>query len=327
MSRVFAVVTAQNRNMDTGFRSNSMRKQKQRAWWTSALFAWRAQRAYLTLNKGGRKRLLHNSFNRNRFKVRIMQQIKSVTANLCAPYMVRGAVVLTMALLLPASTMMAKDKITFTTEEYPPYNYIEYGTYKGASYEQVALIMQDADIDYTVDLMPWARAYAMAQSEPMTCVFTTAHTPERNALFKWVEPLSHERNIMASKTGSNIHAHTIEEARNYRVGTQRDDYTQAFLEKNGFQKIDLASSLNLTLKKLESGRIDLIPLSERFFHELVEHGTPLEQQFVLTEQTFSLACNLSVPDTLIAKMQANLNKLIANGQQHTILVKYGLVQP
>lgn len=228
------------------------------------------------------------------------------------------------AVLLPATMAMAQDKIIFTTEDYPPYNFLSNGVYKGVGYDQVMLIMKEIGVDYTVELMPWARAYAMAQSEAMTCVFTTAHTPERDHLFKWVEPIGHDRNIMTGKKGSDVHAENIEQARNYRVGTQRDDYTEAFLKKNGFEKIDLAASLDLTLKKLESGRIDLIPLSEKFYYDLVDSGKPLEMKFVLTEQIFAIACNTSVPDTLIAKMQASLNKLIADGRQKAIFKQYGM---
>lgn len=224
-----------------------------------------------------------------------------------------------------AEPTVAQDKITFTTEDYPPYNFRVNGVYKGAGYDQVVLIMKEAGIDYTVELMPWARAYALAQSEPNTCVFTTAHTPERDTLFKWVEPLSKDRNVMTAKVGSGVQADNIEQARQYRVGTQRDDYTQAFLEKNGFQKIDLASSMDLTLKKLESGRIDLTPISERFIHELIERGHPLEQKFTLTQQIFSIACNHSVPDEVIAKMQASLTRLIANGEQKRIFKQYGMM--
>ncbi|HBF30757.1 MAG TPA: ABC transporter substrate-binding protein [Rhizobium sp.] len=225
---------------------------------------------------------------------------------------------------LSVQAALAQDTIIFTTEDYPPYNFTENGIYKGVGYDQVMMIMKDIGIEYTVELMPWARAYAMAQSDSMTCVFTTAHTPERDQQFKWVEPLGHDRNIMTSKADANIHVTNIEQARNYRVGTQRDDYTQVFLEKNGFQKIDLAASLDLTLKKLESGRIDLVPISEKFFYDLVAEGHPLAEQFILTEQTFALACNKSVPDTLITKMQASLDKLIADGRQKAIFKQYGM---
>jgi polar amino acid transport system substrate-binding protein len=225
----------------------------------------------------------------------------------------------------PLTTARAEDTIAFTTEDYPPYNFVRNGAYKGVGYDQIMLIMKDTGIQYTVELMPWARAYAMAQTDSATCVFSTAHTPERDALFKWVEPLGLDRSILTAKAGSGVHVENLEQARRYRIGTQRDDYTEAFLRQNGFKDIDLASSLDLTLKKLESGRIDLLPLSEKFFHDLVGRGHPLAQQFVLTQQTFALACSPSVPDALIAKMQTSLNKLIANGQQQAIFKHYGLM--
>lgn len=253
---------------------------------------------------------------------RVSDLVKRLTSCMCRR-IVRNLMVAT-AMIMPATMAMAQDKIIFTTEDYPPYNFISNGVYKGVGYDQILIIMQDSGLDYSIELMPWARAYAMAQSEAMTCVFTTAHTSERDHLFKWVEPIGHDRNIMTSKKGSNVQADTIEQARKYRVGTQRDDYTEAFLQKNGFEKIDLASSLDLTLKKLESGRIDLIPLSEKFFYDLVDQGHPLEERFILTEQTFAIACNPSVPDALIAKMQASLDKLIADGRQKAIFKQYGM---
>lgn len=251
----------------------------------------------------------------------------SMLADLAANFKLRNAwlILLFASLFAGVSTARAEDSITFTTEDYPPYNFVENGVYKGVGYDQMVLIMKDTGIHYTVELMPWARAYAMAQLNTPTCVFSTAHTQERDALFKWVEPLGLDRNIMVAKAGSGVHVNNLDQARRYRVGTQRDDYTQAFLEKNGFKEIDLASSLDLTLKKLEIGRIDLIPLSEKFFHDLVGRGHPLEQQFVMTQQIFALACSKSVPDSQIAKMQASLNRLIANGQQQAIFKYYGLM--
>ncbi|MCM2291222.1 ABC transporter substrate-binding protein [Allorhizobium sp. BGMRC 0089] len=228
--------------------------------------------------------------------------------------------------LLAHETVRAEDRIQFTTEDYPPYNFMDAGTPKGAGYDQVKLLMEGIPADYTIEMMPWARAYALAQSDPQTCVFTTAHIPERDALFKWIEPLAFDRNIVMSRADWPHQIHSIKEARQYSIGTQRNDFTQNFLERNGFTDIDLAANLELTIHKLESGRIDLMPISEKFYQKLVKEGHPVKQQFVLTEQKFAIACNKDVPDRLIEKMQANLNRLIANGTQAKIFKTYGLMQ-
>ncbi|MCM2438360.1 ABC transporter substrate-binding protein [Agrobacterium vitis] len=231
------------------------------------------------------------------------------------------------ALVFMSAVAMAQNSIVFTTEDYPPYNFRENGVDKGVGYEQVVLIMKELSIPYTIEMMPWARAIAMAETETMTCVFTAAHIPEREGRFKWVEPLAIDRNIIMSSKQSGIQVRNVEEARKYIVGTQRDDYTQALLERQGFPRIDLAANLDLTIKKLESGRIDLMPVSEKFYHKLVEEGHPLEQQFVLTEQKFAIACNKDMPDTLVAQMQKALDRLIADGTQARISLQYGLLQP
>ncbi|MGV8938884.1 MAG: substrate-binding periplasmic protein [Allorhizobium sp.] len=214
--------------------------------------------------------------------------------------------------------------IVFTTEDYPPYNFREGTGYSGVGYEQVIAIMQGLDTEYTVDMMPWARAIALAETSPMHCVFTTAHIAEREGRFKWVEPLAIDRNVMISSQASGIKVRNIAEARRYTVGTQRDDYTQALLERNGFPKIDLATDLNLTLKKLLSGRIDLMPISEKYYYELRQQGNPLESQFILSEQKFSVACNRDFPDDILSQMQAGLDRLIKDGTQAALLKKYDM---
>lgn len=228
------------------------------------------------------------------------------------------------ACLLFGSVAQAED-LRLVTEEYPPFSFREDGKYKGASIDQVDILMKQAGLDYTIDMMPWARALTLAEKEPMYCVFTTAHNEERDPHFKWVEPLLAGRTLLIRKAGAKIDPHTIDEAKQYLVGTQRDDFTADLLKKHGFEKLDLASDFNLTLKKLMLGRIDLMPISEDYYGKLRNEGVRIESTMVLSEQIYSIACNKSVPDADIAKMQAALDKLIADGTQAALLKKYGLV--
>lgn len=232
--------------------------------------------------------------------------------------------VLAIMLSLAAAPVAAAEVVRFTTEDYPPYNFRAGSEIRGAGYDQVLLMMEAIKVPYTIEMMPWARAIALAESEPMHCVFTAAHIPERDKRFKWVEPIAVGRNFMVSHKNSGIKVANIEEAKRYIVGTQRNDYTQTILENEGFPKIDLATDLKLTLKKLQSKRIDLMPISEQHYIELQEKGEKLEAQFVFSEQKFAIACNASFPDELLARMQGALDKLIADGTQAEIFDTYNL---
>jgi len=226
-------------------------------------------------------------------------------------------------LALTASTHAIAAGVTLATEEYPPFSYRDGKAIKGASVEQVEKVMKDAGIDYTIEMMPWARAYTLAQTTPMSCVFTTAHNAKRDPMFKWVEPLLVDRNILIARTGSGVAAKDLDEAKKYTVGTQREDYTEMTLKENGFTKLDIATDFNATLRKLLNGRIDMMPISEIYFGKL-KAEQPLEKVTVLSTQPMGIACEKNFPSDLLARMQAALDKLIVDGTQKTIFIKYGL---
>ena len=224
---------------------------------------------------------------------------------------------------LSASTHAIAAGVTLATEEYPPFSYRDGKAIKGASVEQVEKVMKDAGIDYKIEMMPWARAYTLAKTTPMSCVFTTAHNAKRDPMFKWVEPLLVDRNILVARTGSGVAAKDLDEAKKYTVGTQREDYTEMTLKENGFTKLDVATDFNATLRKLLNGRIDMMPISEIYFGKL-KAEQPLEKVTVLSTQPMGIACEKNFPSDLLARMQAALDKLIVDGTQKTIFIKYGL---
>lgn len=236
------------------------------------------------------------------------------------PLLVIATSLFSLTLFSPARA----DTVHFTTEEYPPFNYRDGKTVVGATTEQVRKVMADIGVDYTITIMPWARAYNQALADPMTCVFATAHNEERNALFKWVQPLLVDRSILIKHSGSAVAASTIDEARKYLVGTWREDYTETILRRNNFLRIDIGSDFKASLKKLMSDRIDLMPISEFYFDKLKADGNAVEKVTVLSQQPMGIACQRDFPTDLLNKMQTALNALIANGTQKQIFLKYGL---
>lgn len=216
------------------------------------------------------------------------------------------------------------EPLKLLTEEYPPYNFTSNGVIAGASVEQVHAMMDAINAPFTLEILPWARAFALAEGEPDTCVFTTGHDDERDKRFKWVEPLLIDRMVMVRKAGSGIDPKTIEAAKRFTIGTQRDDFSYSFLTANDFPKIDLAADLEATLKKLVNNRIDLMMTSEKTFEAMKAEGKAVEPALLLGGKRYGLACNLATPDDLIARMQGALDKLVADGTQERIFLKHGL---
>lgn len=230
-----------------------------------------------------------------------------------------------LALMMLAVAMPAlAERLYISTEEYPPYNFRDIdGHPTGVYMDQLKIILERADIDYEATILPWARALALAEAEPMHCVVAAARTAEREHRFKWVSPIHTDRNILVARSSAHLNIKTLEDAKAYTVGTQRTDYTEAVLESLGFPRIDLSADFDKTLAKLNAGRIDLMPMSESALKTLPP-GEFVEV-IALTHQTLGMACHTSVPDGMIRKMQSILDDLIADGSQRRIYEKYGLV--
>ncbi|KAA3513333.1 substrate-binding periplasmic protein [Agrobacterium rosae] len=219
---------------------------------------------------------------------------------------------------------VSAERLFISTEEYPPYNFRDTdGQPSGVYMDQLKIIFQRTDIDYEATILPWARALALAETKPMHCVVAAARTPGRENQFKWVSPIHTDRNVLVARSGTHMDIKTLDDAKAYTIGTQRTDYTEAILRSLGFPRIDLSADFDKTLSKLTAGRIDLMPMSESAL-KTMPPGNFVEV-VTLSHQILGMACNRSVPNALISKMQHALDDLIADGSQRRIYEKYGLV--
>lgn len=225
--------------------------------------------------------------------------------------------------LAPLSQAVA-DTLHFVTEEYAPFNYTKDGKITGIAVDQVEKVAKAAGIDYTLEIMPWARAFAMAENQPNTCVFTTGYNRERAERFVWVNPLLKDQMVLLKRKGDAYDGLTIVAARELKVGSQRGDFAVEALELLGFKNIDLAADIDITLRKLVSGRIDLMPTSIKTYKKLIKDGYPVEKAMLMAGQVYGLACNRQTPLGLIKGLQAELDKLIVSGEQDRIFTAYGL---
>lgn len=233
------------------------------------------------------------------------------------------ALAATLALL--SHQAAAEEPVAFTTEPYPPLSYqTPDGTQAGVNIDEVAAIMKRAGLSYSIEILPWARALAMAETGHRTCVFSTARTTEREARFKWVSPLSIGVNVLVRRSSSNINPKTLDEAKTFIVGTHRKDYTEDVLRQHGFPKIDISADFDTTLRKLMEGRVDLMPMPRNIFLKLQSQGYQIEKSVILSSQQFGIACNLDTPDDVIARMQAALDTVVADGTEDAIRTRYGV---
>ncbi len=182
------------------------------------------------------------------------------------PLQNKKRVLLVLLLWLSPVSAMAEARWTIVTEELPPYNFLQNTLVHGISADILLLLMEKAKISMNredIQLLPWPRAYSMVQNKPGSMLFSTARTPQREKLFKWVGPITDLTIGLIALKKNAIELQSIQDLGKYRIGTIRDGAPEQLVLKTGIEEKDLdrITSPESNIKKLQAGRIDLFAFS------------------------------------------------------------------
>lgn len=215
----------------------------------------------------------------------------------------------------------AADPLHFVTEDYPPFNFEDPRTHEaaGISSDLLREALRRAGLTADFKVMPWKRAYASAQEQKDTCVYSTTLTEERKPLFKWVGPLVNNDMVLFAAPDSKIAIATLDDAKPYTIGVYQGDAIETYLHERGF-KLDSAQNDGINAKKLEAGRIDLWASSGELAPRLARAAgmTGLKPLLTFQKTVLDLACNPAVDDKSIAALNAALDGMRADGKDVTI---------
>ena len=215
-------------------------------------------------------------------------------------------------------------RLHLMTEASPPISMIENAHVVGSGTEKVAEIMQRTGTSYSMQLLPWKRAYLELQQRPDGCLFSTTRTPEREAQFQWVGPTDEADWVLLGRADRNYNLHVLEDARKLRIGTYHGDARDAFLRERGFQ-VDSAPNDMLNPDKLLLDRIDLWAASLKRGNAALKRfdwADKIVPVLVFNKVGVYLACNRGVPAALIARMNLAVEAMNRDGTMRRIDLKY-----
>ena len=191
----------------------------------------------------------------------------------------------------------------------------EGGKVIGSATDKVREAMARSDIAYSIEMLPWKRAYTSALSRVDGCVYSTTRTPEREHLFKWVGPTDEGEWVLLGRADRQYKLRTLEDARDLRIGTYHGDARDDYLRSRGY-RVDPAPNDMINPPKLMMNRIDLWAAGLRRGSAVLElNGWTGKIVPVLTFNRVKLylACNLAVPDATIDKLNAAFDAMARDG--------------
>ncbi|MEM7194379.1 MAG: ABC transporter substrate-binding protein [Pseudomonadota bacterium] len=214
--------------------------------------------------------------------------------------------------------------IHLKTETYPPFNMNnEDEKIIGISTEIVETLFERSGVEYTMELLPWQRAFNMALEEQNTAVFSTTRTAEREPKFKWVGPLVQNNWVFLARERNDIEISSLDDAKGLKVGGYQGDAVALFLADQGFD-LDLTPHDSLNARKLARDRIDLWATGHLLgpYQASLEGLSGFEPVFTFRETIMAIAMNINTPDEIVDRLNSELQAMRASGVIAEIEARY-----
>lgn len=236
-------------------------------------------------------------------------------------------------LIMPC--MADGQSLTIVSDPYPPFGYVKDGEIVGFTVDVIRLLLERTGIEGKFAMYPWARAYKMVQKKKNVLIYTLAYTKERERLFHLVGPIVHDSEYLFKLKGRrDVIVKDFEDAKNYMVGTVRDYATHKLLLEKGFEEgrnLETTHDDDMNIKKLASGRIDLMILTELVFnHRVKELGYKRDDfektLFVVSNDSYIGFSRQTSPD-VVSRFSEALAEMKKDGSYDSILHKYGVRPP
>lgn len=241
--------------------------------------------------------------------------------------------VLTLILFFQLQPTCGAESIRVVTEPWPPYTYSENGTTSGVVTEIVRATLDRTDLDYSLEVYPWARAYDMALNNKNVLIYSILKLPNRTNHFKWlkIDGLTIDMYLFSPKHRQDIQFDSLEEAKRYRIGVTRETSTHHFLLSKGFVEGKNLFPVNCEEQnthksKPESMRIDLTTGDRlSLAHWLSEADLPPDYwvaRLPLFHEDIYMAFSHSTPDDIVDTVRRAFRKVKEEGVLKEIVDTY-----
>lgn len=184
--------------------------------------------------------------------------------------------------------------------------YQQNGKSTGFTIELVTEIQRRVGNTDPINFVPWARGLHELEQSPNTLLFSVARTPERDAKFQWIGPITERVYALYARADDNIVINSIEDAKKVAsIGVYRNDVRDQALTNMGFTNLDRTDNNDINIKKLMKGRITLfagtVPNSPRQTQGAGYPPEAIKPVFVFLRSQLYIAASQNTDPAVVAK--------------------------
>lgn len=206
----------------------------------------------------------------------------------------------------------ADQQITLVTEDYPPLNYLNDGQLEGASVDIVRAIQNRIGEPGPIEVMPWKRAYNLAENNPNAAIFSIARSTKRESLFKWVGPIATKKYALYGLAERNFSVNDLQDVKEYVIGVQSGSRREEFMREIGVKRLHSVILPEQNMGKLLLGRIDLWYTSFDTllaYKQETQNLKDVEEVFVVKHDRLFIGFNQNTPEPEVNKWRKAYEQL------------------
>ncbi|WP_284244462.1 substrate-binding periplasmic protein [Thalassotalea insulae] len=219
-------------------------------------------------------------------------------------------------------------KLNAVTENLPPYQIVKDNQLiGGSSYFLVKELLQRAGYQVNFQVLPWARAYYIAEHQANVVIFSMTRSSAREHKFKWIGQLRElTYSFYGVKKDDSIIINSIDDARLLTVVAVRNSFEAQSLIQKGFivdQNLILVKNYQLAWQMLHKGRADLTYANALVAEQInksfrIQHTPFFKQPFEVENNALYIAASLKTSDTIVEKLSLVLNDIKNDGTFYQI---------
>jgi polar amino acid transport system substrate-binding protein len=229
----------------------------------------------------------------------------------------------------------ATQPLTIVSSDYPPLGYVKDGEIVGISVDLIKVLQKRTGIEGKFVMYSWPRAYEMAQTDKDVLLYQMTYSEERARLFQLVGPIMQDTECFWKlKARKNIAVKELNDAKQYRIGVVRGAFTRGYLLERGFEEgknIETVHDDDLNVKKLASGRIDLMFLTEKNFMDRVTNlgykPDDFENVITVFHNYSYLGFSKQTSPDVVSKFARELEAIKKDGSYYRIMGSYAVKPP
>ena len=238
-------------------------------------------------------------------------------------------------LIVSSFAFASSNHVYFLSEVTPPYYWInEDGKAQGVNVDLANALEPLLPFSSSLEHMPWARAVQETLDNPNLVLLSLLKTPNREDEFEWISSVNHmQASLIRLKQKETAHVNSLDDAKQFRVGSIRGYGSASFLQQEGFEEnknLALVAEPALLWKLLYMGRIDFALANfETGKYEISDAGfdpNDATSEYVIEALGADLfvATGLKTEQDKVSSLKHAFSILKANGEYARILKKWGL---